>query len=202
MKTPHQRKPAKPRPRPAEAADEAPPQPGRIVEVQFRSAPPPVDEAIGTEKAWSSPSVDLVLKLHGVQGSSRSVSPRHLHLDPPGADELPVEDWIVDHDKKHGARPRLGNFVRYQFDTPEEAAAAAAALRELGGEVVSARTVPPAAPANDLPKDPLISTPARGRGVVPNEFHQGQWYLHRTGALEAWRLGARGYGVVVADVDF
>jgi subtilisin family serine protease len=53
-----------------------------------------------------------------------------------------------------------------------------------------------------LPTDPFIGTPEQGVSRDPLTQHQPQWYLHRTSVLEAWGLGARGAGVVIAAIDW
>ncbi len=185
-----------------------------IVEVQFRPG------AIGTaaaliggpqgflqgadlEAAESAVTANVraVLLSRNLRTSSPSFSPRHLKADAERLAQAAAMGAAAPPDALAG-RPQLQSFVRFEFATPEDAAAAARDLESLP-EVEKARHVPGAAPPNAvLPIDPLMGTLGNSVEIDPNTQLERQWYLHRLGVPAAWQLGALGAGVVIADIDW
>lgn len=99
--------------------------------------------------------------------------------------------------------PPLQSFVRLQFDNVTMAMEVARTLQALP-EVEKARLVPLAAPPHVIvpPHDPLIGVGGDDIQIDPVSGLESQWYLHRTSIPDAWRLGATGFGVVIADIDW
>lgn len=181
----------------------------RIVEVEFRADASDLaarlagDPRILPQESVSNAAVPDawrgvadVLRRYGVEESATSFPPEQIEADR-------EERRALELSERMSAYPPLESFVRLRFATPDDAAAAANALRELPG-VERAQVVPRARPPQPprLPEDELIGTAAMGVNPFPGTFIEPQWYLHRTFVPDAWALGARGKGVVIADIDW
>jgi subtilisin family serine protease len=186
----------------------------RIVEVQFRPGATRLAVALasdakrfieGTAADAADPAmaaVQTVLLRYNLEASRPSFAPRFIQDDEKRLANTTVADNAASPDPLADLPP-LQSFVRLQFPSPEAAADAARDLRRLP-DVEKAIVMPRAVPPNmaPLPTDPFIGTPQQGVEPDPDTGHQPQWYLHRTFVPEAWRLGARGAGVVIADIDW
>jgi subtilisin family serine protease len=179
----------------------------RIVDVQFdrtsldlaEKLARDMDEFMGEEGPVPPPAgqrrvANVLLRYHA-QASASSFSPEHIQAE---IDEMASGDMP----EAVASLPPLQSFVRLWFPSAEEAAAAARELDALP-DVDRAQVVPwLAPPQTPVPQDPFIGTAAMGVTHVPGTPYQHQWYLHRTSVPGAWALGARGAGVVIADIDW
>lgn len=177
-------------------ADAAVPYGTTIVEVVFEEGAP-VNLSNGnvavTEVASSDTDLGGILQRYRFKGAYPSV------IQLPGeAEEVATAEAASGTSRWHD------RIRRFEFATPEEAAAAAEELAGLKGLVKDARQIsqvgPPA--ARPMPSDPLIGTPEDGVAEVSGVEQQSQWYLHRTRVPAAWEQGAFGQNVVIADVDW
>lgn len=188
-----------------------------VVEVQFRRSAADLASALALgveaffagDAASASPggaAVQEILANHGLQASEYSFARPSLEAEDQRLIAMAAAGGTAPPDPFAGLSP-LRSFVRLRFPTPLAAAQAARELQVLT-EVERAVPVPNAAPpqapaAPPLPTDTLIGTP--GQKVDPSPATNGrrpQWYLHRTSVPDAWAQGARGAGVVIADVDW
>lgn len=191
----------------------APPD-GRIVEVQFRPGATGLAAALASNAIGFLEETDFkdgrsdglavrtVLLRHQLVESRPSFAQRFIRAEEERLAESVAAGEAALPDSLAGL-PSLQNFVRLQFPSPEAAADAARDLRllpEVEKAVLVPRTVPPTVPPP--PTDPFIGTPEQNVTTDPITQHQPQWYLHRTSVLDAWELGARGAGVVIADLDW
>ncbi|HEU0012659.1 MAG TPA: S8 family serine peptidase [Longimicrobium sp.] len=181
----------------------------RIVEVQFRAGAQGIATALAEDaQAFvegaaaggtiaGGLAVQTVLANRGLERGRFSFDPGHLAAE---TERLAAVAAAGDAAAEPFAGlPPLHSFVQLQFSTPDFAAIAARELQALP-EVELAVLVPGSSPPS-VPADPLIGTEQMGVKAPPGKA-QPQWYLHRTGVVDAWRLGALGDRVVIADIDW
>ena len=156
--------------------------------------------ALGAAESAMSAGVRAVLVRHKLQAGGPSF--RSEHIDAEAERLVQAAALGAAAPDPLAGQPLLQSFVRLEFATPEDAAAAAVELRKLA-EVEKARRVLGAAPPNAaLTTARLLGTRADDLGLDPNTQLERQWYLHRLRVPSAWELGASGAGVVVADIDW
>lgn len=93
------------------------------------------------------------------------------------------------------------NHITLSFSEDQDVAQIAKDLTQL--EVVERATpIPIAVPPSTPKNEPFIGEQTERVVFNPHTGFDNQWYLFRTHTDRAWKLGASGAGVVIADIDF